>query len=275
MMSKPVVARLLHHDRLIVAGVLVLLAALATGFIISGGGTGMSAIDMVRQTGPAGALMSGVPDMPMPMHWSFGYAAVIFVMWWLMMVAMMLPSAAPTILLFGVLNSGRGAWGMLEFLLGYLTVWAGFSLAATMVQAGLTSTGLISAMYMNVTSSILAAAVLILVGAYQFTSIKTSCLNNCRGPVEALTRGRKTGPAAAFRMGIAHGGYCLGCCWALMALLFVGGVMNLWWILAIAIYVAVEKLTPYGDRLAKPFGFVLVVAGGFIATRASAFAGMW
>jgi predicted metal-binding membrane protein len=274
MTSKTIVARLLHHDRRIVAAVLVLLATLAAGFIVAGGGTGMSAIDMARQTGPAGALMSGTPDMPMPMHWSFGYASVIFLMWWLMMVAMMLPSAAPTILLFGVLNPSRGVWGMLEFLLGYFSVWAGFSVAATMVQASLTATGLASPMYMNLSSSMLAAAVLILVGGYQFTPIKTTCLKSCRGPVEALTRGRKTGTAAAFRMGIAHGGYCLGCCWALMALLFVGGVMNLWWILAIAIYVAVEKLTPYGERFAKPVGFALVVAGGFIAARASSFAGM-
>ncbi len=274
MTFKPVVARLLHHDRRIVAAVLVLLAVLATGFIVAGGGTGMSAIEMLRQTGPAGALLSGTHDMPMPMHWSFGYASVIFLMWWLMMVAMMLPSAAPTILLFGALNPSRGAWGMLEFLIGYFSVWAGFSVAATMVQASLTATGLASPMYMNLSSSMLAAAVLILVGGYQFTPIKTTCLKSCRGPVEALTRGRKTGPAGAFRMGLAHGGYCLGCCWALMALLFVGGVMNLWWILAIAIYVAVEKLTPFGDRLAKPVGVALVVVGGFIAARALAFAGI-
>jgi predicted metal-binding membrane protein len=112
------------------------------------------------------------------------------------------------------------------------------------------------------------AAVLIGAGLYQVTPLKRACLNNCRGPVQALTRHRRSGRLAGLRMGMAHGLDCLGCCWALMALLFVGGVMNLWWVIALALYIAVEKLAPGGDRLARPFGILLVLAGLGLLTRA-------
>lgn len=260
-MHRPMLERLLARDRLIVMVPLVSAVSLSAAYILAGGGTGMSSLDMSMETGPAGALLAGTPDMVSPTVWKPGYAVVIFVMWWLMMVAMMVPSAAPVVLLYGALNRDRGAWCALEFLLGYLAVWAGFSAAATFVQGALSAGGLVSAMYMNLATTYLAAVVLIGTGLYQLSPVKAACLDHCRSPVEALTRHRRTGYAAAFRMGLIHGGYCLGCCWALMALLFVGGIMNIWWIVGIASYVAVEKLAPAGKRVAQGMAAVLVVGG--------------
>lgn len=260
-MDQSGVERILTRDRLIVIAALLVGVTLSAWFILEGGGTGMSAIGMSLQTGPAGALLSGAPDMVSPYVWTLRYAAVIFFMWWLMMVAMMLPSASPVVLLYGALHRHRGALGALEFLSGYLSVWAVFSLAATLIQGVLAASGLISAMYMNLATTTLAAVVLIGAGLYQLTPVKAACLAHCRGPVEALTHHRRTGRAAAFRMGLVHGRYCLGCCWALMALLFVGGIMNIWWIVAITLYVAVEKLAPGGRRLSQLMAAVLLVAG--------------
>ena len=262
------VSRMLRHDRLIVAGALALAVLASALFILAGGGTGMSVIGMIAQTGPAGALIAQTPDMVMPSLWSPAYALVIFFMWWLMMIAMMVPSAAPTILLYGALNSAQGPGAPLRFASGYLAAWAAFSLAATILQAALATLGLMSDMYMTLARPALGAAVLIGAGLFQFTPLKAACLDHCRGPVEALTRHRRTGRAAAFRMGFLHGGFCLGCCWALMALLFVGGIMNIWWVLGIALYVAVEKLAPGGDRLAKPMGAALIIAGAGLMLQA-------
>lgn len=255
------VNQVLRHDRLITATALLFAVVGAAAFIAMGGGTGMSATGMSAHTGPAGALLAGTPDMVAPMQWTPGYALVIFVMWWLMMVAMMIPSAAPTILLYGALNRDQGAWGPLQFVIGYLTIWAIFSAVATAAQGALASLGLISPMFMTLATPWMGAAVLIGAGLYQLTAFKAACLNNCRGPVASLTRRRRTGWAAAFRMGLLHGGFCLGCCWALMALLFVGGIMNIWWILGITVYVGVEKLAPGGDRLVRPLGVSLILAG--------------
>jgi predicted metal-binding membrane protein len=260
-MALSTVERVLARDRMIVIGVLLLAIALSAWYILDGAGTGMSAVGMSKATGPAGALIAGTPDMISPHVWSFRYAAIVFAMWWLMMIAMMVPSAAPAVLLYAALHRERGARAPLEFLAGYLVIWAGFSLAATVFQGLLAAGGQISAMYMNLASIYLASAVLIGAGLYQLSPVKAACLAHCRGPVDALTRHRRTGRAAAFRMGLVHGRYCLGCCWALMALLFVGGVMNIWWIAAIALYVAVEKLAPGGRRVSLIASGVLIAAG--------------
>ena len=262
--------RLLRHDRLIMAMALFCAVMAASAFILAGGGTGMSAISMTAHTGPAGALLAGSPDMVTAMRWTPGYAMVIFVMWWLMMVAMMVPSAAPTILLYGALNRSQGPRAPLLFVSGYLTIWAAFSLVATAAHGTFAAFGLISPMFMTFATHWLGALILIGAGLYQLTPLKAACLDHCRGPVEALTRHRRTGRAAAFRMGLLHGGFCLGCCWALMALLFVGGVMNIWWILGITLYVALEKLAPGGERLARKLGAALMLAGLALLLRAFA-----
>ncbi|MCF3639647.1 DUF2182 domain-containing protein [Rhizobium sp. TRM95111] len=260
-MKQPTVERLLARDRLIVVTSLLSVVVLSACFTLAGGGTGMSSLAMSMETGPAGALIAGVPDMVSPVIWTPGYAVVIFVMWWLMMIAMMVPSASPAVLLYGALNRDRGAWGALEFLFGYLAAWAAFSAAATAVQGLLSASGFVSAMYMNLVATYLAAAVMIGAGLYQLSPMKAACLDHCRSPVEVLTRHRRTGRAAAFHMGLVHGGNCLGCCWALMVLLFVGGVMNVWWIVGIAFYVAIEKLASGGKRVAQLMAVVLIVGG--------------
>ena len=260
-------ARALSNDRLVVAVAIALAVLASAAFILAGGGTGMSVFGMAVQTGPVGALIAGTPDMAMPSIWTPGYALTIFFMWWMMMIAMMTPSAAPTILLYGALNGSKGPAAPLQFAAGYLVAWAGFSLVATIMQAALATLGLLSDMYMTLAHPALGALVLIGAGLYQFTPQKAACLDHCRGPVEALTRIRKTGRAAALRMGLTHGGYCLGCCWALMALLFAGGVMNIWWVLGIALYVALEKLAPWGGRSAKPMGTALALAGAALLLR--------
>lgn len=253
---------LLHRDRLVMSAALGLIVLICSFYILTGAGTGMSLLQMTAATGPRGALLAGTPDMVWVEVWTLDYGIVILDMWFLMMVAMMLPSAAPAVLLYGALNPARGLAGMLAFLAGYLAIWAGMSLLATLAQAGLAAFGLISAMYMSLAAPWLAVAVLIGAGLYQLTPAKAACLTQCRGPVEMLTRFRKLGP---FRIGLKHGILCLGCCWALMALLFVGGVMNLWWILGLTAYVALEKLAPAGPALARVMAFVLLAAGLVLA----------
>lgn len=252
---------LLRHDRWIVIGAILLAVATSAAVILAGGGTGMAAWRMSVDTGPAGALVGGMLGVESAVVWTPGYAMVIFFMWWLMMIAMMVPSATPVILLYGALHRERGARGALEFMAGYLAVWAAFSLLATVLQGVLAAGGQVSPMYMTLAAPVLGALVLIGAGAYQFTPLKGACLASCRGPVDALVQHRRSGRGAAFRMGLLHGSYCLGCCWALMALLFVGGVMNIWWILGITLYIAAEKLAPGGNRLARPLGAGLIVAG--------------
>jgi predicted metal-binding membrane protein len=258
----------LRHDRVVMAIALGLVVVVAATYILAGGGTGMSVFGMLSRTGPMGALISGTPSMAAATHWSVGYALVILVMWWLMMIAMMVPTAAPVILLFGALHSDKSRWSSVLFAAGYVVIWGAFSGIATALQGALVALGLMSSMYMTVVTPWLGAALLIGSGLYQFTPLKAACLSHCRGPVEALTRHRRTGPAAAFRMGMRHGAFCLGCCWALMALLFVGGIMNIWWILGITLYVGFEKLAPGGEHLARPMGLALIL-GGFALLQSS------
>jgi predicted metal-binding membrane protein len=192
----------------------------------------------------------------------------MFAMWWVMMIAMMVPSAAPTILLFAAIKRRQAAaenpviasW---LFLAGYLVIWAGFSVVAVSVQWGLEQSGLLSGMLAS-TSSMLAGIILLVAGLYQFTPIKRACLRYCQSPLLFLSSYWQPDGLGALRMGFRHGGYCVGCCWFLMALLFVVGVMNLVWIAAVAIYVAFEKLLPRSEWLSRAAGVVLIVAGGVV-----------
>lgn len=260
-MAQSIVERILARERMIVIASLVACVGLSAWYILDGAGTGMSSMEMSLETGPGGALLAGTDDFISPHVWTARYAVVVFVMWWLMMMAMMVPSAAPAVLLYAALHRDGGVRGRLAFLSGYLTAWAGFSLTATAAQGLLAAGGLMSAMYMNVSTHYFAAVLLVGAGLYQLSPVKAVCLDYCRSPVETLVRHRRTGRWAAFRMGLVLGGYCLGCCWALMALLFVGGVMNIWWVAGITLYVAFEKLAPGGKRVAQAMGVVLVVGG--------------
>ena len=216
--------------------------------------------------------MRGMRDMPgpgIPGVWSAGYALLVFLMWWVMMIAMMLPSVTSTILLNAALVRHSGQRAIVStisgaFLGGYLATWAGFSVIATAFQWALEAAGVVSATMMTLIDTIPGALVLIAAGVYQFTPLKTACLEHCRSPAKFLTERRRPGAVGAFRMGIEHGVYCLGCCWFLMALLFVGGIMNLYWIVGLAAFVALEKLTPWGDGISKAAGIALFVWGGLI-----------
>jgi predicted metal-binding membrane protein len=153
------------------------------------------------------------------------------------------------------------------FLSGYLLIWAGFSLLAILAQWALESAGLLS-MEMASTSAVLRGVILIAAGLYQFTPLKTACLHYCQSPVLFLSQHWQAGAMGALRMGLRHGCYCFGCCWFLMALLFISGIMNLVWIAGIAVYVACEKLLPLGRGLSRAAGAALIVAGAIVLARA-------
>ena len=198
-----------------------------------------------------------------PEIWSAGYLGAAFLMWLLMMAAMMLPSAAPMILLHARVARqprGGGAAATIAFALAYLAIWAAFSAAAALGQALLISTGAVSAMGLAIGDRSAAALLLVLAAAYQLAPLKRACLDRCRSPLSFIVRLWRPGMVGAVRLGLAHGRYCLGCCWTLMLLLFVGGVMNLAWIAALALIVLVEKLAPESWRASRLVAALLLAA---------------
>jgi predicted metal-binding membrane protein len=191
-----------------------------------------------------------------------------FLMWTVMQVAMMTPTAVPMLLFYTKITRQRYPerspyFRTGIFLLGYLVVWAGFSLIATVVQWGLHQAALLTTDMVQVTP-IMGGALLIAAGVFQFSSVKNACLTHCRSPVGFIMTEWKEGRGGTFLMGIKHGGYCVGCCWLLMALLFVAGVMNLLWMAVITVIVLVEKLAPAGDRIGKGAGVLFILWGGWM-----------
>jgi len=211
---------------------------------------------VVNMSNPLAGLM-----MPTSPAWSTTNVVAVFLMWSVMMMAMMLPSAVPIVLMFATLSRRNEriheAW---IFVAAYLIVWTAFSAAATAIQWGLQAIGLITPM-MSSQSVWLTAVLLLIAGAVQFTPLKGVCLRHCRSPIGFLLTEWRDGKADAFWMGIRHGILCLGCCWALMGLLFVAGVMNLAWIAALTAAVVIEKVHPAGVGLGKFLGVTLIVAG--------------
>lgn len=250
---------LLRHDRVVALAGLLAVILLAWGWLLLGAGIEMEQMDV-----GGGQIMLMAPE------WTAGYAAMIFLMWAIMMMAMMLPSAAPAILLAAALLSPRGGRHRFGptglFALGYLIIWCGFSLVATALQWGLDRAGLLSA-DMTSGSAILAGLLLICAGLYQWTPWKQACLAQCRSPFEYLTRYWRRGALGPMMAGVRHGLFCLGCCWMLMALLFVGGLMNLLWIAALALLVLIEKLLPAGARVSRWTGLALMVWGAIVLVR--------
>lgn len=199
--------------------------------------------------------------MPESASWSVASVLAIGAMWALMMAAMMLPSALPVILTFARLGTRSGERGRVRsFVAAYLLVWSAFSVAAAFAQWALQAMGWVDQMIVS-TSALLNGSLLLVAGAYQFSPLKRVCLSGCRTPVVFLMGEWRPGVGGAFAMGVRHGLLCVGCCWALMALLFVGGVMNLAWIAALSMVVAVEKMAPGGERVAIWLGIGLIVAG--------------
>ena len=226
-------------------------------------------------------LAAGMPEMsqnpaavlaPVQLRaWDALDFVLMFLMWVVMMVAMMLPSAAPMILLFASFNrkqneQGRPFVPTSVFVAGYLIVWVGFSLGATLVQWALDQAALLSPMMVS-SSPVLGGILLVAAGVFQWTPLKNACLEHCRSPFEFLRTGWRKGARGALQMGLGHGAYCLGCCWILMGLLFFGGVMNLLWIATIAIFVLIEKAVPRGAGIGRVTGLLLVVAGVVVASR--------
>ncbi len=224
---------------------------------------------MGEMTGMRDGAMAGSARM---MEWGPVDFGLMFLMWAVMMVGMMVPSAAPMILTFAAINRRRRESGSLfvptgVFLAGYLMVWAFFSVAATAVQWALHSATLLSPM-LSSASPILGGILLLTEGVFQWTPLKNACLRHCRTPMGFITNDWREGRRGALAMGLHHGAYCLGCCWALMGLLFLLGVMNLLWIAALAGFVLAEKVVPGGLWAGRIAGLGLLVWGLWLLLNA-------
>ncbi|WP_082522243.1 DUF2182 domain-containing protein [Ramlibacter sp. Leaf400] len=198
--------------------------------------------------------------MPTSRAWTSANLLAVWAMWCVMMVAMMLPSALPMVLTFVQVARRNGEHGRARaFVAAYGLVWLGFATAGTVAQWLLQRSGLVDPMAVS-RSTGLTVLLLLLAGVYQFSPLKRACLRSCRTPLGFLLGHWRPGVRGAFSMGLRHGMLCLGCCWALMGLLFIGGMMNLSWVAALAIAVAIEKLAPGGERVATALGVGLIVA---------------
>ncbi len=245
---------LLRRDRLVVVAGVLAVAAVAWAYIIyldrSNGGMGM---------GIASANMRS---------WSPADFGLMFLMWAVMMTAMMVPTAAPMILLFVNVNRKRREKqqpyvATTVFLAGYVIVWSGFAGLATLGNWGLHQASLMSSMMGESTSSYLGGGLLLAAGVFQWSPLKYVCLSHCRSPIGFVMSSWRDGSGGALRMGLEHGAFCLGCCSVLMTLLFVLGVMNLLWIAGLAAFVLAEKIAPMGERVSRATGMLLVGWGAW------------
>lgn len=277
---------LLKRDRIVVLTALAVLVALAWAYL------SFLAFAMPDRA-PEGPALPGTSAPAMPMdpsamnampgmdssamtsmqaHRSEAvYVLTAFGMWAAMMAGMMLPSAAPAILLVAALRrqntAGAGAYGSsAEFTAGYLAAWSAFSLIAAAAQWGLSRAALLSPMLVA-TSTALGGGLFIAAGVYQLTPLKNLCLTRCRDPVRFIVERRRTGAFAWFRMGAHHGLYCIGCCWLLMALLFSFGVMNLLWVALIAAFIFVEKVLPPGRVVGRAAAVLMLGTGAVLLAR--------
>lgn len=216
------------------------------------------------------AAMAAMGDMTMAMPpRDIRELVLLLAMWWIMMLGMMLPGAAPMILTFAAVNRRRRGRGQpyvptALFVAGYLLAWGGFSVVATAAQWALESVALLSPMSMAATAPWLGGLLFLAAGLYQLTPLKMACLRLCRSPFDFVVNRWREDAGGAVAMGVIHGAYCLGCCWILMALLFVGGAMNLVWVAALAAFVLVEKLLPFGSKTARVTGVAMAVYGGWL-----------
>ncbi|MGH7663203.1 MAG: DUF2182 domain-containing protein [Gemmatimonadaceae bacterium] len=254
--SASALERVVRRDRVIVATALTAVAAIAWAYLLHmASGMGGSTMD------------ASMADMSTPQMqpWSGLELLLLFAMWAIMMIAMMLPSSAPMILLFAAIvrrrqELARPSTPTAVFVAGYLLVWIGFSAGAALAQLGLHHASLLSPA-MVITSPLVGGLLLVAAGAYQWMPIKYVCLSRCRSPLGFFGSEWREGWSGALTMGLRHGFFCLGCCWALMALLFVAGVMNLLWVAVLAGIVLLEKIAPSGALLGRIAG-VLFAAWG-------------
>ncbi len=239
-----------RDQRIVLAGLLAVIV-LSWAYLLAGAGMNMPQ--------EAGAMTAMTP------RWTPAYAGLMVIMWWVMMLAMMLPSAAPAILVFAALNRTQAPHGTPVipsgvFAAGYGLAWGGFSLLATALQWRLSQGDLLTPA-MASAGPALGGGLLIAAGLYQFSPWKQACLRHCRTPLDFLARHWRPGMWGALRMGAEHGLYCLGCCWVLMGLLFYGGVMSLAWISGLALFVMAEKVLPVGRHMGWIAGAALILWG--------------
>ncbi|WP_150291516.1 DUF2182 domain-containing protein [Sphingobium estronivorans] len=263
------VEAVLARHRILSLAALATLILLAWGWLLLGAGMDMAPMASLAPAGlqPPDAMPDPMPDstmaMPMPAAspWTAAQFALTLAMWWVMMVAMMLPSAAPTILLYARAVSHREIEtrpATESFLAGYLLVWGLFSLLATIAQGWLSAAAMLAPMAMASSSRWLSAGLLAAAGLYQLSPWKDACLRQCRNPAVFLSRYYRPGRTGALRMGMVHGAWCVGCCWMLMVLLFVGGIMNIAWIALLTLLVALEKLLPWGRFVSLATGLACI-----------------
>jgi predicted metal-binding membrane protein len=248
-------------ERVLAVAALSLLCLIAWAYLLYMA-WGMARMDI-------GAEMAIMPRMTL---WQPIDLALVFAMWAIMMLAMMLPSAAPMILTFvaldGTRRETRARGRLFAFTAGYIGVWSGFSVVATLLQWGLLEARLVSPM-MRASSPWLGAGLLLTAGLYQLTSVKSACLARCQSPLEFLRAEWREGWSGALVMGLRHGLFCLGCCGPAMLLLFVLGVMNVLWIVALAAFILAEKLLPASARLRTASGILLLGWGAIVLLRAA------
>ena len=269
------IEKLISHDRTIALAALCAVIAASWLYLLAGAGTGMSPTAMTSWPMAIGAPEALSRAIATPVSWTSSYALAMFAMWWVMMMGMMLPSAAPVILLYARISGGRdrtagvtrASLPAMVFVMGYLLVWGGFSAVAVALQWQFEAFGVLSPAMMSTSSGIFAGTVLIYAGAYQLSPLKRACLKHCQSPLAFITRHWRDGLLGALRMGLRHGLYCLGCCLGLMAILFFGGIMNLYWIAGLAVLVLLEKLLPSGARLSMATGSLLIVWGLWFLAR--------
>lgn len=247
---------LLRRDRAIVLAGLGAIVLLSWGYMVY---LAVGMANMMTMSEPA---MGAGMAMPSVQPWGTLDYVLMFIMWSVMMFAMMTPSAAPMVLTYARISRQRQAElapvaGTATFFLGYLLVWTAFSLVATLVQGGLHAAALLSPM-METTSPILGGIVLIAAGVFQFTPLKHACLSHCRTPLGYFMTEWRDGKWGALVMGVRHGAYCVGCCWMLMVVLFVVGVMNLFWNAGIAAVMLAEKALPGGHRIGQVIGVLMI-----------------
>ena len=249
-------AALSRRDRVFIPACIVLITALAWVYLIH--------LDHQMSSGMEHDKAMAAMGMTMHMSWTATDVFFTFTMWTVMMVGMMAPAVAPVLLLFAEARAGRSECSaspaVLAFGLGYATVWTGFSAGAAFAQWGLHQTTMLSSA-MAASSPHVAGAILMAAGAYQLTPWKSKCLTHCRSPLGFLMTNWRDGKFGAFQMGLRHGVYCLGCCWALMCVLFVVGVMNLLWVAALTGFVLLEKIGPTGVIIARVAGAAMVLVG--------------
>jgi predicted metal-binding membrane protein len=257
----PALDRRLRRDRAIVGAALLAIALVAWLYLVH-----LSAM-------MPGMDMADMPGMAMPRAhaWDPLDVGLLFIMWAVMMIAMMVPAAAPMVLTFAMVQrqrqeQDRATVPTVVFLLGYALVWTAYAAVAALAQWRFHEADLLSAT-MASTSTRLGGALLLVAGVFQWTPLKQGCLVKCRSPLSFVMTEWREGRTGAFVMGVRHGAYCVACCWALMALLFVAGVMNLLWIAGLAILVLVERVLPGGAAVSRVVGVLLLLAGVGVLVR--------